>query len=303
MSLRGGERTTEPEILHDEFAHSLASTTSRIAEADAASVFGAKYDGVALLIDEADNAQRSLRLGAFLKLLSERVQRAGCNHLLIGLAGMPALREVLREGHPSSLRIFDDLPLDTLSQDEVSRVIDRALYEANSKNKEQTTIDEDGRTALIHFSEGYPHFIQQFGYSAFAADTDMVIGEADVIDGAFDPMGAMEKIGDRYYRGDFYKKIRGDSYRQVLHIMAESGNQWVSKADIRQRFSGKTTTLDNAIKALVDRKIILAQEGKRGTYRLQHRGFALWIKLKTKHQEGLVQTLIQANGVSEEPTA
>ena len=105
----------------------------------------------------------------------------------------------------------------------------------------------------------------------------------------------MDKIGDRYYRDDFYNKIQKDSYRQVLHLMADSGNQWVAKADIRKRFSGKTSTLDNAIKALVDRKIILAKEGKRGTYRLQHRGFALWIKLKTKHQEGLIQAQFDLN--------
>jgi len=45
VSLRDDERATDPETFHDEFAHSLAMTTSRIAEADAASVFGAKYDG------------------------------------------------------------------------------------------------------------------------------------------------------------------------------------------------------------------------------------------------------------------
>jgi len=78
VSLRDDERPMDPETLHDKFAHSLAVTASRIAEADAPSVFGAKYDGVLLLIDEADNAPKSLRLGAFLKLLVERVQRHGC---------------------------------------------------------------------------------------------------------------------------------------------------------------------------------------------------------------------------------
>jgi hypothetical protein len=302
VKLRESEPATDPETLYDEFAYSLASTTSRISEPDAASDFGAKYDGVILLIDEADNAPKSLRLGAFLKLLSERVQRAGCNRLMIGLAGMPTLREVLREGHPSSLRIFDELPLDTLTQNEVSQVIDRALDVANQDNEEQTTINEEGRATLIHFSEGYPHFIQEFGYSAFAADTDMVIDQMDVINGGFDPMGAMDKIGDRYYRGDFYKKIQTPSYRQVLRIMAESGNKWVSKGDIKESFPGNTTTLNNAIKALVDRKIILPKEGARGIYRLQHRGFALWIKLKAKHQQGQLEINAESEGNQQSTT-
>jgi hypothetical protein len=94
VSLRDGERATDPETLHDEFAHSLAVTASRIAEADAASVFGAKYDGVLLLIDEADNSPKALRLGAFLKLLAERVQRHG-----LGGHPRPAIEGRLKSGH------------------------------------------------------------------------------------------------------------------------------------------------------------------------------------------------------------
>jgi len=281
VSLRDREKASDPETLQDEFAYSLAMTANRIAQEDAPSLFGARYDGVILLIDEADNAPKSLGLGSFLKLLTERLQRHGCEQFMLGLAGMPTLREVLRESHVSSLRIFDELPLDTLSADEVSTVIDRALTVANEENIEKTSIDDAGRSGLIYLSEGYPHFIQQFGYSAFSIDTDCVIDLEDVRIGAYASLGAMEKIGDRYYRDDFYNKIQKDSYRQVLRIMADNGNKWVSKQDIRAKFRGQTSTLDNAIHALRERKIILAKEGVKGMYRLQHRGFAFWIKLYT----------------------
>ena len=299
VSLREREKAADAETLHDEFAHSLANTTDRIVQNDASSVFGARYDGLILLIDEADNAPASLRLGAFLKLLTERVQRHGCDRLMIGLAGMPNLREVLRDSHASSLRIFDELPLDTLSRDEVSMVIDLALREADEANEEKTTIDKAARAGLINLSEGYPQFVQQFGYSAFSADTDLVIDIEDVRRGAFGPRGAMEKIGDRYYRDDFYNKIQKDSYRQVLRIMANSENRWISKQDIRAAFRGKTSILDNAIHALRDRKIILAKEGERGMYRLQHRGFAFWIRLYTTDPRDL-QSQIEATSDSPE---
>jgi hypothetical protein len=218
---------------------------------------------------------------------------------MIGLAGMTTLREVLRDGHASSLRIFDELPLDTLSRAEVSTVIDRALRVANDTNEEKTTIDDPARNALINLSEGYPHFIQQFGYSAFSVDTDLVIDIEDVRRGAFGQLGAMEKIGDRYYRDDFYNKIQKDSYRQVLRIMANSENRWVSKDAIRAEFRGETSTLDNALHALRDRKIILTKEGERGVYRLQHRGFAFWIRLYTTDPQDL-QSQIEATSVSNE---
>jgi hypothetical protein len=252
---------------------------NRITDKAGEDLFSASYDGLLLLIDEADNSSSDLKLGSFLKLLTERLQRNDCDKMMIDLAGLPELREVLLKSHPSSLRVFEELPLGRLSDDEVKRVINICLERANKDNSEQTTITDEAKDGLVNLSEGYPHFIQQFGYCAFAADTNLEIDIQDVSNGAFQKRGGLELIGDRYYRNDFYNKIQKDSYRQVLRIMATKADQWVTKAEIRAKFQGKESTLDNAIQALRDRHIILPREGERGVYRLQHRGFALWIKL------------------------
>lgn len=211
--------------------------------------------------------------------------------MMFGLAGLPELRKVLHDSHPSSLRIFEELVLDRLSVPEVNSVVNICLAEANERNTRPTTITEDGRAVLVNFSEGYPHFIQQFGYSAFAQDADDVIDEQDVLNGAFGSRGAFEQIGDRYYRNDFYNKIQKESYRQVLRIMAENLDDWVSKQEIRKKFKGSNSNLDNAIKALRDRKIILSKEGELGVYRLQHKGFAVWIRHYTSDPDELQRSL------------
>jgi AAA ATPase domain len=273
------KRGTDNDLVVEEFAYSLADTVNRITDKAGEDLFSASYDGLLLLIDEADNSSSDLKLGSFLKLLTERLQRNDCDKMMIGLAGLPELREVLLKSHASSLRVFEELPLGRLSDDEVKRVINICLERANKDNSEQTTITDEAKDVLVTLSEGYPHFIQQFGYCAFAADTNLEIDRHDVSDGAFQKRGGLELIGDRYYRNDFYNKIQKDSYRQVLRIMATKADQWVTKAEIRAKFQGKVSTLDNAIQALRDRHIILPREGERGVYRLQHRGFALWIKL------------------------
>jgi len=201
------------------------------------------YDGILLLIDEADNSEPDLHIGSFFKLLTERVQKLNCNNLMIGLAGLNNLREVLRQSHPSSLRIFDEVQLGRLFRDEVSQVIDRCLTEANKTNKTKTEINEEGREALITLSEGYPHFIQQFGFCAFAVDSDGTITRDDVYAGAFGPRGALERIGDGYYRDNFYNKIQKDSYRQVLRIMAQNLDSWTSRKEIKEEFKGKEEEL------------------------------------------------------------
>ncbi len=273
--------TASDEVILDEFALTLAQVCKRTCGlvSDSESPFSAKYDGILLIIDEADNCSPQLQLGSFLKLLTERLQRNDCTNMLVSLAGMPELRTKMHESHPSSLRIFEDVQLGRLTNTEVDRVISICLESANKQNDEKILITDEAKQILVNYSEGYPHFIQQFGYSAFAADTDGTIDKNDVERSAFGSRGALELIGDRYYRNDFYNRIQQDSYRQVLRIMAEDLDGWVTRAKIKSQFKGKDSTLNNALKALRDRHIILSQEGKKGIYRLQHKGFALWIKL------------------------
>lgn len=273
------EENSSQELLLDEFALTLAQVCERTCNQDAVSLFSAKYDGILLIIDEADNCSDELHLGSFLKLLIERLHRNGCTRVLVGLAGLPELRVRLHTSHPSSLRIFEDLQLGRLTNQEVSDIITLCLERANKDNKDQTSITGEAKHMLVNLSEGYPHFIQQFGYSAFAIDTDGLIDKSDVQTSAFGQRGALDLIGDSYYTNDFYNKIQKDSYRQVLKIMADDLDGWVSRATITSKFKGKHTTLNNAIKALRDRHIILSKEGEKGVYRLQHKGFALWIKL------------------------
>jgi hypothetical protein len=100
-----------------------------------------------------------------------------------------------------------------------------------------------------------------------------------VLEGAFCESGAIDALGTRYYASAFHEQIKSDDYRQVLGIMAENMNSWIKKSDIRSKFSGAEQTLNNALQALTNRKIILKNSSKISEYRLQQKGFALWIKL------------------------
>ena len=273
------EETISPEILLDEFAYSLAQVINRTCEKADSNIFGASYNGIVLLIDEADNASDEFQIGSFFKLLLERLQKHDCNRILVGLAGLEDLRNKLLDSHPSSLRIFEEIPLMRLSNKEVEDVIDICIKMANEENVKKTTLLDDARKFLIQMAEGYPHFIQQFGYSSFEIDNDGAIDMEDVIEGAFGGRGALELIGDRYYRNAFYSKIQRESYRQVLKIMAYKLDSWITKKEIKSKFKGNESTLNNAIKALRDRYIIFSKEGTRGVYRLQHKGFALWMRI------------------------
>lgn len=281
--------TFSPSDLIDKVIFSLADTIQAITEPSVATdlELTSQKDGIVLLIDEADNACPSLEIGAFLKNLSETLVAEAANKLLIVLAGLPKLRDVLIKSHKSSLRLFEEIELTQLSTEEIKEVIARGLKEHNEKfPAEQINISDTALNLIVDYSEGYPHFIQQIGYSCFQINTDNIIDEKDVRDGMFLKDGALDKIGDRYYKDLYYNQINVDSYRRILKIMARKWTGWVSRDEIKKEFTGRSTALDNGIRALRERNIILSKEGTRGQYRLQWASFAFWLKNYTERNEG-----------------
>lgn len=277
-------REFDKELFFEEFSYSLADTLKRIT-LNSGDKFESNHDGILLIIDEADNAIRDLDLGTFVKLLVERLQKEGTQHLMVGISGLPKTKEILVESHPSSIRIFEELNLDRLSDKDIKYVIRRVLEHSEELNGTRTEILPEAEQELVKLSEGFPHFIHQYGYCAFELSDGKTITRENVISGAFGNNGAIEKIGDKYYRDDFYNKIKVDSYRQVLIIMAEKLDDWVTKKYIKSKFKGESKTLDNAINALRTRGIILSKEGTQGMYRLQDKGFAWWIVMNQKKEE------------------
>lgn len=272
--------------LIDNLSFSIADTVKAVTKSTATTELCLRdqKDGIVFLIDEADNASKELNLGSFLKNLSETLVKEECNKVMIILAGLPRLRNVLLESHESSLRLFEEYELPSLSPDEVKHVIQRGLEEYNNQVKpdDKISINDGSLGHIVYYSEGYPHFVQQIGSSVFLVNTDNIITVEDIKKGMFMPGGALDLIGDKYYKDLYYNRINVDSYRQILQIMAQKWDDWVSKKDIEKQFRGKPSALINGIKALRDRNIILSKSGAKGQYRLQWKSFAFWIKTFTE---------------------
>lgn len=270
------EKEQDEEVILDEFTSSLADTCNRIVKPFNGE---SKKDGMLFIIDEADNAISELRLGYFIKTVTEDLQKRACNNVMFVVTGLPETVEKLKASHESSVRAFHPLKIKELLPPDRKRVVDLGIKKANEINSEQTSVTDDAKEQISSLSEGYPHFIQQFAYCAFKQDADLIIDSNDVMNSAFAEGGALDSIGNRYYESDFYQKIKSDEYRQVLTIMSKRMNSWIKKAEIRAEFTGPETKLTNALKALTDRRIILKNKERDGEYRLQQRGFALWIQL------------------------
>jgi len=263
-----------------ELLENLTHTFERTLES-----LGGEFDGILILVDEADKPPVKASLGEFVKVFTERLGKRGCSRVALGLAGLSGIIKKLRQSHESAPRIFEVLTLEPLKSDECIDVVRKGLAEAKTVNATDISISPQAESLITSFSEGYPHFIQQFSYSAFDANKDQVIDDKDVLVGAIRPNGAFQQLGLKYYEELYFDQIGSDEYRQVLRIMSDQLDDWVDRKDIRKASGLKETTLNNAISALKKRNIIVAKQGTKGTYRLPTKSFAVWISAYTKAKE------------------
>jgi len=253
---------------------------------EATKALASEIDGILILIDEADKPPVESNLGAMVKILTERLSKDGCENVCIGLAGVTGIIPKLRSSHESSPRIFEVLALKPLELVEREEVVDLGLKAGNDKNADQMTITPEARELIGSLSEGFPHFIQQFAYSAFEQDTDNKIDVPDVLEGANKENGALDQLGEKYFQQMYYEKIGTNEYRAVLRAMAQAtGEGWITKAQIREATGLKETTLGNALHILKEREIIAAKLGEKGVYRLPSLSFAAWIRARNSGDE------------------
>jgi len=151
------------------------------------------------------------------------------------------------------------------------------IEDANEKNEVQTTITDDALEFLAQLSEGYPHFVQQFSFSAFEHDIDDIIDLEDVGDGAFRKGGALSQLGDKFFNEMYHARIASADYRRVLDAMAEHGDEWVARKTIINESGVSEANVGNALITLKARNIILQDDTRRGFYKLPTNSFAAWI--------------------------
>jgi hypothetical protein len=270
------QSSLDPEEISEQLVEFLANLSLSTA---------GQIDGIMLLIDEADRPPAEAGLGEFLKVLTERLTKRGCNNLIVGLAALPSILGKLRDSHESAPRLFHTMLLEPLAMDERKRVVNISLAAANKKNEQETSISFDALEALADLSEGYPHFLQQFSYCAFEKDSDDIIDVDDVRSGAFDEGGALAQLGDKFFNDMYHARISSEEYRRVLDAMANHGDQWTTRKDIIKESGVSESNVNNAFSALKSKQIILQDDTRRGVYRLPTKSFAAWINAMRSAQE------------------
>lgn len=269
LGIKYTRETTPVDFMLEEISDKLATIAERLSQ---------QNGGIYIFIDEADKPPTSANLGELVKFLTERLTRRGANNVGVGIVGISNVIKKMRDSHESSVRILKPIPLSVLEDDERKQVVKLGLNEAENKNGFRVSIDEEALNLISNISEGYPHFIQQYAYSAFDQDTDNNIDLDDVVTGLTKENGALHQLGIRYFENMYTEEVRSDDYRTVLQIIAQHSPGYVQRKIIIEESKLKRHTVDNAISALKKRGSVVAKSGQKGLYKLPSRSFATWIR-------------------------
>ncbi|MGV8084481.1 MAG: AAA family ATPase [Coriobacteriia bacterium] len=266
-----GEQISEALDVADKLVAALHATLA---------IIDGAFDGILITIDEADTAGHEL--GSLMKRTVDGLGASDNDRVCFILAGLPELPELMKAGHASSLRAFKAFTLGPLKSDERKEVVEKGLAVARADYRTDVQIEAEALNLVSGLSDGYPHFIQQFAYSAYEVDDDLNITVSDVATGAMKSDGAVVELGKSIFHSQYFREVRSEGSRAVLKVLSDSqigkGGSWVTKAEIRAAAGLTDTQLANALKSLSDKHIILKDASRRGYYRLPTLGFALWIR-------------------------
>jgi len=263
-----GTKTFQIELL-DELVDRLCAVSKKLANT---------HDGIYIFIDEADKISENVHLGTMIKVLTERLMKNGCTNIGIGIVGISNVIDKLRESHESSVRILLPLELKPLLPDERKMVVRMGLDDAKVKDDIETTITKGALDKISQLSEGYPHFIQQYAYSAFEEDDNNNINIKDLETSLLKENGALDQLGTRHFEMMYSSEINSDDYRKVLNIMAIHNQDYITKKSLIKITGLKEHTVTNAVSALRKKNIIIDHPHNRGVYKLPSLSFAAWIR-------------------------
>jgi hypothetical protein len=271
---------------HREIIRSLADSLCKVVSAVCVDVSTGEpnlgYDGVLLLIDEVDQSSDDLDIGTFLKLLLERLNSVGCRQVVVGLAGLHSTRQVLIKSHPSSLRVFDELPLDDLKSEDIEGLLAHAELQVRNEGYDRFSFSSESIGQILEFSGGHAHFVHQFGYCAFekacrSSGDDFRVEATHVMSGAFEPRGALELIGDMYFQVPYERMVDNNAMLAILDRACESPSVHFSVEAISAESRLDIQTTRSALNELTELSILVVDKAS-GLYRIRHRCFAYWLK-------------------------
>lgn len=199
--------------------------------------------GVVLLLDEMHELAPD-DLEALLSALQRTVQKA-LPVTLVG-AGLPRLRGAVADAQSYAERMFVFPDLDVLAPDDAAAAL------TVPADGVCDGWDDDAVAVVVHWTGGYPYFLQEFGSAAWAAAAGPRITVADVY-------AALPLLEARLDSGFFRTRLERASEHEAafMRAMAATGDGPWPAQDVAGRLHGRSAKQIAAVRtSLLDKGLV-----------------------------------------------
>ncbi len=187
-----------------DLAHDLQELLIRVGAAAAAASCGA-----AILIDEIQYLKKE-ELRALIVAL-HRVSQRQLPVTLFG-GGLPQIANLTGDAKSYAERLFDFPEIGPLKPDDAKEALREPI------EREGAAIDEDALDEIVRTTEGYPYFIQEWGYQAWNVAETSTITKDDAKKGE---QRALVRLDGSFFRVRFDRLTPRE--REYVRAMAELG--------------------------------------------------------------------------------
>ena len=197
---------------------------------------------VSLLIDEIQYLKEK-ELSALIMAM-HRMQQLQLPLVLIG-AGLPILPRLAGNSKSYAERLFNFPSIGPLKPDDVRRAL------TNPVEEEGVQFKPDAVETIVRLTQGYPYFIQEWGYQAWNHAESSPITLQVVKDATED---ILRRLDENFFRVRFDRLT--PSEKRMLRAMAEGGSGPYPIADVADRLNLKVGSLSPRRAKLIHKGMI-----------------------------------------------
>lgn len=202
--------------------------------------------GVAMLIDEVQYFQAK-ELSALIMGM-HRMQQRQLPLVLIG-AGLPVLPRLAGESKTYAERLFQFPRVDALPESEAGRAIRDPINDAGESITDEA-IDE-----IFRQTQGYPYFIQEWGYQTWNAAEASPIGREVVVRATQRTIG---RLDESFFRVRYDRLTPAE--QQFLRAMAETGSGPYRISEVADLLGVKVSSLSPRRAKLINKGMIYSPQ-------------------------------------------
>lgn len=200
---------------------------------------------VAIFIDEIQYFGEK-ELSALI-IAMHRIQQKALPVFLVG-AGLPVLPALAGNSKSYAERLFSFPKIGALNYGEAARALSEPMRKCGVE------LSPDAIRGIFELTEGYPYFLQEWGYQAWNQATESPI-EAEIVEKATATVVA--RLDENFFRVRFDRLT--NSEKKFLRAMAETpnrGNAPQKTGDLARRLGKKNTSLAPVRAALIRKGMI-----------------------------------------------